>query len=188
MLWNSSRRILFFSSCSKAKHILGLLYRRFYGLADCKAIIQIYLSIVRSHLEYTSSLWDPHAVRDISALEDVQKFACKVASKQWDSDYQQLLNVCVIPSLAEHREQLKLCQLYKIVHGLCYFPCDIFVLDSNPYSSVTRSHSMVLKQPYANTNAFLYSFVPSSISKWNKLSDEQVCAPSIHTFKQSLFN
>ena len=27
----------------------------------------------------------------------------------------QLLNVCAIPSLAEHREQLKLCQLYKIL-------------------------------------------------------------------------
>ena len=46
---------------------------------------------------------------------------------------------------------------------------------------------MVLKQPYARTNAFLYSFVLSSISKWNMLSDEQVGAPSIHTFKQSLF-
>ena len=45
-------------TCSKAKRILGLLYRRFYGLADCRTIIQLYLSIVRPHLEYTS--WSSH--------------------------------------------------------------------------------------------------------------------------------
>ena len=30
-------------------------------------------------------------------------------------------------SLAERRTKLKLCQLYNILHGHCYFPQDIFV-------------------------------------------------------------
>ena len=87
--------------CSKAKCILGLLYRSFYGWADCKTIIKLYLSVVRPHLEYASSLWDPHTTKDILALENVQKFARKIASKQWSSDYQRLLEACAIPSLAE---------------------------------------------------------------------------------------
>ena len=69
-------------ACSKAKCILGLLYRRFYGLADCKTIIKLYLSVVRPHLEYASSLWDSYTAKDILALENVQKFACKIATKQ----------------------------------------------------------------------------------------------------------
>jgi hypothetical protein len=55
MKWSSHIEL----ACSKAKRILGLLYRRFYGLADCRTIIHLYLSIVRPHLEYASSLWDP---------------------------------------------------------------------------------------------------------------------------------
>ncbi len=43
------------------------------GLADCRTIIQLYLSIVRPHLEYASSLWDPHMSKDITALESVQR-------------------------------------------------------------------------------------------------------------------
>lgn len=42
MKWSSHIEV----TCSKAKCILGLLYRRFYGLADCRTIIQLYLSIV----------------------------------------------------------------------------------------------------------------------------------------------
>ena len=100
------------ATCSKAKRILGLLYRRFYGLADRRTIIQLYLSIVRPHLEYASSLWDPHTQKDIAALESVQKFACKIATKHWNCEYQQLLETCAVPSLVERRTKLKLCQLY----------------------------------------------------------------------------
>ncbi len=38
--------------CSKAKRILGLLYRRFYKNSDEKTLHQLYLSLVRPHLEY----------------------------------------------------------------------------------------------------------------------------------------
>ena len=87
MKWSSHIEV----ACSKAKHILGLLYRHFYGLADCRTIIQLYLSIVRPHLEYASSLWDSHMSKDITALESVQKFVCKIATKQWTCEYQELL-------------------------------------------------------------------------------------------------
>ena len=180
MKWSSHIEV----ACSKAKRILGLLYRRFYGLADCKTIVQLYLSIVRPHLEYASSLWDPHTQKDISALENVQKFACKIATKHWNYEYQQLLETCAVPSLAGRRTKLKLCQLYNILYGHSYFPQDIFVYSSHHYS--TRSHHMVLSRPLAHTNSFLYSFVPNSISLWNSLSAEQVSAPSLHAFKRLL--
>ena len=121
-------------------------------------------------------------------MENVQKLACKIATKQWSSEYQQLLEACAnpIPSLAERRTKLKLCQLFNIVHGHCHFPNSIFVLSSNNYSNVTRSHHMAINQPFAHTNSFLYSFVPNSISLWNKLSNEQVSAPSLQAFKKLL--
>ena len=40
------------SVCSRAKRILGLLYRQYYRHADSEAIRQLYISLVRPHLEY----------------------------------------------------------------------------------------------------------------------------------------
>ena len=36
---------------SKASKILGLVYRRFYGAADQDTVKQLYISLVRPHLE-----------------------------------------------------------------------------------------------------------------------------------------
>ena len=51
------------ATCSKVKQILGLLYRRFYGSA-CPDTLQLYLSMVRPHLDYACQIWDPHLAKD----------------------------------------------------------------------------------------------------------------------------
>ena len=56
------------SICSKARKILGLLYRRFSLDTEPHALLQLYLSLVRPHLEYGSQVWDPHLQKDITNL------------------------------------------------------------------------------------------------------------------------
>ena len=46
--------------CSKARKILGLLYRRYYQYSDSRTLCQLYLSLVRPHLDYATQVWDPH--------------------------------------------------------------------------------------------------------------------------------
>ena len=169
------------SVCSKAKQILGLLYRRFYNHAEGTTLMQLYLSLIRPHLEYACLVWDPHTMKDKVLLEDVQKFALRMATKQWDSGYQELLDIMNVPSLADRRLQLKLALLYKIVHGMCYFPPDILCPRTN--YSVRTNHSLVIDQPYARTNAYFYSFVPHTISTWNSLHQLHVTGPSVSAFK-----
>ena len=140
------------SVCSKAKQILGLLYRRFYNHAEGTTLMQLNLSLIRPHLEYACPVWDPHTMKDKVLLEDVQKFALQMATKQWDLGYQELLDTMNIPSLADHRLQLKLALLYKIVHGMCYFPSDILCTPTN--YSVRTNHSLVIDQPYVRTNVY----------------------------------
>ena len=45
--------------CSKAKKVLGLLYRKFYGCANTEMLTQLYISLVCPHLEYASPVWAP---------------------------------------------------------------------------------------------------------------------------------
>ena len=172
------------STCSKAKRILGLLYRRFYGNTDSTTLVQLYQSLVRPHMEYASEVWDPHTQKNRNKLEDIQKFACKIATRRWDLGYQELLELTGIPSLATRRLHLKLCTLYKIVYNLCSFPSGILVPRAN-YSQRT-SHPLQFHQPHAYTNSFQYSFVPHAISMWNSLPWSTVSAQSLFLFKSKL--
>ena len=64
--------------------------------------------------------------KHIKQLKDVEKFALRMATKSWDSGYQDLLALTDIIALEPRRAQASLCMLFKIVHGLCFFPlqCD----------------------------------------------------------------
>ena len=76
------------SMCAKAKKILGLLYRQFYNHTPGNAMLQLYLSLVRPHLDYAASIWSPHMKKDKTLLENVHKFALCMATRSWDSSYQ----------------------------------------------------------------------------------------------------
>ena len=52
------------ATCSKAKQILGLFYRHFYGSASPDTLRQLYLSMVRPHLDYACQIWDLQIVKD----------------------------------------------------------------------------------------------------------------------------
>ncbi len=95
-----------------------------------------------------------------------------------------MLDTKNIPSLEERRIHLKLGLLYKIIHNLCYFPDDIFEFRPTPRYVSRNVNPMALKQPFARTNAFYYSFVPYTTSLWNSLSYSQVTAPSLSSFKR----
>ena len=169
--------------CSKARKILGLLYRRYYQYSDSRTLCQLYLSLVRPHLDYATQVWDPHLQRDINSLECVQKFALRLCSKQWDTGYHELLNMFSLPSLENRRLHLKLCHLFKIVYGLCYFPPEAIVANNNLTHS---SRSLMLQQPFSRTNAFYHSFLPDTIRTWNNLPEYIVCAPSLNSFSNFL--
>ena len=106
------------SVCSKARKIIGLLYQRFYNNASNDTLLQLYLSLVRPHLEYASPVWNPYMQKHIKQLKDVEKFALRMATKSWDSGYQDLLSLTDIIPL---EPQASLGMLFKIVHGLCFF-------------------------------------------------------------------
>jgi len=55
--------------------------------ADTPSLMKLYLTTVRPHLEYASSVWDPYLEKDIEAIERVQKFGLKVCPKNWHCSY-----------------------------------------------------------------------------------------------------
>ena len=168
--------------CNKARKILGLLYWRFYQDSSHSTLRALYITLVRPHLEYAAQLWDPHTSCDVNKLEAVQRFALRVISHQWDSTYQELLNIVKIQTLQGRRLKLKLTLMYKIAHGLCYFPAGVFLLHQSHSERLAKHHTMLC--PHARTNYYFHSFVPSGVRAWNSLGELQACAGGLHTFKQ----
>ena len=167
--------------CSKARQLLGLLYRRFYRNVDSSSLLKLYLALVRPHLEYAAPVWSPHTMQGITDLEKVQKFALKMCSGHWNWSYADLTEVTNVPTLENRRSYLKLVTLYKIMHGDFFFPSNIFSTSLNERQN-QRSESQ-LHQPFARTDALKASFVPSTICLWNNLPAEAQVTNSLNSFK-----
>jgi len=124
-------------------------------------MLRIYVTCIRPHLEYACQLWDPYTTKGIQSLESVQKFACKVCLKQWDMNYESMLEQLDLTPLSQRRKLLKLITEYNIVNGIVYFPNGYFVQRPFPYSS---NHVFNYTRSFARTNYLFLSFVPSVVS------------------------
>ena len=144
------------SICSKTRKLLGILYRRFYTHSNSDVLFKLYLSLVRPHLEYASSIWSPYGTGEIKVLEDVQKFSLRICRKTWDQSYQSLMELFQVPTLEDRRIYIDLCTMFKIVHNMCYFPSGILceyhatrttraTLDRPPFLLSKFSHHPISK-------------------------------------------
>ena len=156
----------------------------FTGVTINIRLAEVYFNCTCHLFGPTWNMLHLYVLRDRTSLENVQKFALRMCSKQWDMGYNELLDMFEVPSLENCRLYHKFCHLFKIVHGFCYFPPDIIVPNLNPSHS-TRSFS--LHQPFSKTTALNSSFVPDSIWRWNYLPEDTICSPSLSTFKNSLY-
>ena len=98
---------------------------------------KLYLSQVRPLLEYGVEVWHPYLSKDTQALENVQKFALRICSNNWQANYHDLLEHYNLPTLENRRLYLSLCTFFKIVHKLSYFPASL--IPSYFSSSALRS-------------------------------------------------
>ena len=164
------------SLCTKARKMLGLLYRTFYTDSSSTSLLKLYATVIRPSLEYACQVWDPHLVKDVEKLEGVQKFELRICLKKWELDYSSLLLISNLPTLANGRKYFKLCTMFKIVNQSLHFQQNLFTLRATPY---IHPSSHLYQVPFCRTNAYMHSFVPKTCSDWNLLP---FCVRSSETF------
>ena len=171
--------------CNKARRLIGLLYRRFYSNADTKTMLQLYKTFIRPHLEYCSSVWDPYLIKDVEALEKVQRFGLRVCLKKWDLDQEQLLHAAGVVSLSDRRAHAKLSHLFKLVNRLIDYP-DAPLYHKVHHYNARQSNTKQLIIPRARTVQFQRSFFPDTVKRWNSLPPDSISCTSLPIFKKSL--
>ena len=102
---------------SKANRTLGFLRRNIY---KCPQDIKAYISLIRPHFEYASSVWDPFRKCHINALEMVQRKAARFATCNYTREpgtVTTILQNLGWQTLANRRKMARLFLFYKSVNG-----------------------------------------------------------------------
>ena len=171
------------SICTKARKLLGLLYRKYYRVAHQSTLLRLYLSIIRPHLEYASPVWSPHLQKDIDALESVQKFALRICAKRWDQSYAELLDYFSVMTLTTRRTYMDLVMIFKIIHKLVIFQTSILPQRLHHHNLRSQRPSYI-QPPKTRTNYFYKSFIPRTVNLWNYLPIHMTTAQSLQHYKE----
>ena len=101
----------------KANSVVGIIKQSFSCL-DKTMFCALYVSMVRPHLEYASQIWSPHLLRDIQALEKVQRHTTKLVPELQHLSYGDRLSALNLPSLLYRRRRIGMITVFEIFHGL----------------------------------------------------------------------
>ena len=155
----------------KANKILNLLRRHLYNCST-EVKSRAFTSLVRPHLEYASSVWDPYLKQDINQLEKVQqkgaRFVC--GKYQYTESVTSMLTELDWQPLQQRRKNRRLTNFYKAINQLT--PVIIPDYIQTPIR-FTRTHDQALIQLPANYEQYKNSFIPRTIRDWNSLPPEQ---------------
>jgi hypothetical protein len=178
------------NAVSKANGMLGFI-RRNLSNAPRKVKVQAYKSLVRPHIEYCSSVWDPHTNRNIKKVEAVQRRAARFIMNDYGrkSSVTAMLSEIQLPTLQDRRLNQRLATMHKII----YNNIELTLTDHLEFNtretstSSTRNHNpLTLKIPSSKTNCHQKSFFPNTARDWNKLSYSTTSIADSATFHKAL--
>ena len=169
----------------KASSTLGLLRR---NLSQCPQALreQAYISLIKSRLEYCSAIWDPHLVKDIDSLENIQRRAARFTVQ----DYSRYTSVSALlkdldwSPLKDRRRDIRLTFLFKIIKGKVAVQAEGSLVTAD--SRTRKRHDHKYRHLRVCTEQFRNSFFPQTIPEWNSLPDSCVKVDTVAAFKEQL--
>ena len=168
---------------NKAYAMLGIIKRNFKYLT-ISSFVLLYKSMVRSHLDYCSSVWVPYKKGDIELLEKVQKRATKLIPTLRTMAYTERLKACKLPTLHYRHIRGDMIEMYKIVSGKYDTVLTPQVI--RDYSSITRGNDLRLQKSRVKYDLRKYYFTNRAINVWNSLPNRVVLSDTVNTFKSKL--
>ena len=170
---------------TKARRATGLI-RRSLHMRTQQLMWPAFQVYVLPILMYGSSAWNPLYIKDIDAIEKIQRRFTKLIYELKHLPYLERLRKLKALTLRNRRLFVDLILAYKCIHKL--IDCTPESIGISVISSSTRGGGlhMCVKRASSNSNASLYSY--RIAQQWNKLPSDIICSPSLNVFKYKLFN
>ena len=171
---------------TKANQKLGFIKRNLKGSPqELKRLA--YIAMVRSSMEYASSIWDPHLKKNQQELEKVQRRAARWIKHNYDTretSVTDLLRQLKLEPLEERRRINRLTFMYKILNEHVAVPPERLDLIANPRPPRGGKTTNRIKVPSpAKTSEYRHSFPLRTIPEWNDLQDTTTSAASVSAFR-----
>jgi ribonuclease P/MRP protein subunit RPP40 len=171
------------ATCKKGNQLVGIIRRPFKYL-DKQMFTSLYKSLIRPHLEYAGTVWNPILKGDRWQIEKVQRRATKLLPEIKDLPYGERLRSLKLPTLVYRRLRGDMIQTFKILHGHEDIKVDqLFQLSTQ---SRTRGHSLKIDKQRCRTALRNHMFNQRVVDTWNALPEEIISAKSINIFKGAL--
>jgi hypothetical protein len=174
------------SVVNKANRVLGII-KRTVGTSNMKVFMLLYKTLVRPILEYAVPMWSPYLVKDVKALESVQRRASRMAlnQKRGEMPYDSRCEILKLDTLQKRREYSSLIECYKTVYGLNGISFDE-VFEFRHIRKTRCNHKYTLYSKLSRVNCFQHSFFVRIINLWNGLSAPVAEADRLSLFKSRL--
>ena len=134
---------------NKANRILGLI-KGTIGSSNTAVFAKLYQALVRQVLEYATPVWSPYLVKDVKALESIQRRASRLALKQkrGEMHYEQCCSLLKWDTLEKRRLYLSLVEYYKTVLNLNRIIFDeIFEYKHSTRTRANHKYTLYTKLP-----------------------------------------
>ena len=166
MKWDSHIKQI----CQKTNWLLGFLSR---NRKSCPTHLKetAYKLFLRSNLEYCSTIWDPHYVKDIKQLEQVQRRGARVVHRDYshESCVTDMISDLGWESWQSRHKNARLTLFHKLVHRAVRLNADDYL--TKGYSRTWSSNSSKFWQIQITTPAYSNSFFIRTIPEWNRLPE-----------------
>ena len=149
-------------------------------------MMTLYKSLIRSHLEYCSPVWNPHKVEDIKKLEEVQRQYTRKITGLGDLNYYERLATLDLLSIQRRRERYIVIHMWKMLYG------EAPKLESISFRTPSRLGIQAELPPLrrsarqANQSLFDESFAMSGPTLWNVLPAHLHTMSKFQSFKTAL--
>ena len=161
---------------------MGLIRRTFKNLTP-EIFRPLYLSLVRSRLEYGQSVWSPHYHGDINRIEQVQRRATKRVNGLGSLSYPARLKLLNLPTLIYRRRRGDMIETFKILNG--HLDKEASIKLERATDSRRGNDFKLIKKRFNRDNR-KYMFTNRIVNMWNSLPNVVVTANSVNSFKNAL--
>ena len=176
-----------YEKINKANSMMGLIRRSFIHM-DEDIFKKLFKALVRPHLEYANSIWYPTKIKDITAIENVQRRATKYLPAMKNLSYEERLQKLDLPTLQFRRLRGDVIETYKLMTG-CYDETVSNIMpkrQENTTSLPTRGHTLKIFRQRAEKPLRQKFLSIRIVNEWNSLPAKIVEAPNLNIFKRRL--
>ena len=157
-------------------------------------LVQMYTSYVLPHFDYCSTVWSPHHLGKVRALERVQRtftriihFRCnKINNSVVVPSYSRRIRLLKLDSLFLRRIKQDLTMMYKIIHGKVNMKWQKYFNWVLSRPSRTKEHGYILTSKTSKKDRFIHSFFKRTTKWYSLLPVHVIISPSAFIFRKRL--